>query len=58
MDIRFLAEYLEYINKTATYRSEKEVTASDRIVTLSTCHGLHSNNRTVVHGVLIAEEER
>lgn len=52
------AEYLEYINKTATYRSEKEVTASDRIVTLSTCHGLHSNNRTVVHGVLIAEEER
>lgn len=50
--------YLEYINKTATYRSEKEVTASDRIVTLSTCHGLHSNNRTVVHGVLIAEEER
>lgn len=52
------ADYLEYINKTATYRSEKEVTASDRIVTLSTCHGLHSNNRTVVHGVLIAEEER
>lgn len=50
--------YLEYVNKTATYRSEREVTASDRIVTLSTCHGLHSNNRTVVHGVLIAEEER
>jgi len=52
------AGYLEYINKTATYRSEKEVTTSDRIVTLSTCYGLHSKNRTVVHGVLIAEEER
>lgn len=51
-------EYLEYIDKTATYRSEKEVTASDRVVTLSTCYGLHSKTRTVVHGVLIAEEER
>ena len=52
------ADYLEYINRTATYRSDKEVTASDRIVTLSTCYGLHSKTRTVVHGVLIAEEER
>ena len=51
-------EYLEYIDKAATYRSEKEVKASDRVVTLSTCYGLHSKNRTVVHGVLIAEEER
>lgn len=51
-------EYLAYIDQTAAYRSDKEVTAADRITTLSTCHGLHSNNRTVVHGVLIAEEER
>lgn len=51
-------EYLEYIKKTAAYLSEKEVTAADRIATLSTCYGLHSNNRTVVHGVLIAEEDR
>lgn len=58
MDEEGQKEYLEYIDKTATYRTEKEVTASDRIVTLSTCYGLHSKTRTVVHGVLIAEEER
>jgi sortase B len=52
------SDYLAYIQQTAAYLSDKEVTASDRIVTLSTCHGLHSNNRTVVHGVLIAEEDR
>jgi len=51
-------EYLDYIRDTAAWLSDKEVAASDRIVTLSTCHGLHSNNRTVVHGVLIAEEDR
>lgn len=51
-------EYLDYIDGVATWLSDKEVKASDKIVTLSTCHGLHSNNRTVVHGVLIAEEDR
>lgn len=51
-------EYLEYIEKTATWLSDKEVTGEDKVVTLSTCHGLHSNNRTVVHGVLIVEEDR
>lgn len=52
------AAYLEYIQKTATYLSDREVASDERITTLSTCHGLHSNNRTVVHGVLIAEEDR
>lgn len=52
------SNYLEYIRKTATYLSDREVAADERIATLSTCHGLHSNNRTVVHGVLIAEEDR
>lgn len=51
-------EYLDYINQTASYRTDKEVAATDRIATLSTCHGLHSNNRTIVHGVLIAKEDR
>lgn len=51
-------ELLEFIKETTVYQSDKEVTIDDRIVTLSTCHGLHSNNRTVVHGVLIAEEDR
>ena len=52
------SEYLDFIDQKATYRSDKEVTATDKIATLSTCHGLHSNNRTIVHGVLIAEEDR
>lgn len=57
-DVEAQEEYLAYIEKTATWLSDKEVTGEDRVVTLSTCHGLHSNNRTVVHGVLIVEEDR
>lgn len=52
------AEYLDYIRNSAVYLSDREVLPSDRVVTLSTCHGLHSTNRTVVHGVLIVEEDR
>lgn len=50
--------YLEYIYNSAAWTSDIEVKASDRIATLSTCHGLHTNNRTVVHGKLIVEEDR
>lgn len=50
--------YLDYIYGCATWTSDLEVTASDRIATLSTCHGLHTNNRTVLHGKLIVEEDR
>lgn len=50
--------YLDYIKGCATWLSDIEVTESDRIATLSTCHGLHTNNRTVVHGKLIVEEDR
>lgn len=52
------ADYLEYIRNSAVYLSDREVTPQDKVVTLSTCHGLHSTNRTVVHGVLIVEEDR
>ena len=34
------------------------VSASDKVMTLSTCHGLHSNNRTIILGVLVASEDR
>lgn len=51
-------EYLAYIEDTATWHSGKEITGEDKIVTLSTCHGVQSNNRTVVHGVLVVEEDR
>lgn len=51
-------EYIDHIKSSSTWYWEKELKSSDKIVTLSTCHGLHSSNRTIVHGVLIAEEDR
>ena len=51
-------EYIDYVKSSSTWYWQKELKNTDKIVTLSTCHGLHSNNRTIVHGVLIAEEDR
>ena len=50
--------FLDYVDETATWRSDKVVSASDKVMTLSTCHGLHSNNRTIILGVLVASEDR
>ncbi len=52
------SNYIEYIKGVSTWTWDKEIVPQDKIVTLSTCHGLHSTNRTVVHGVLIAAEDR
>ena len=51
-------EYIDYILKSSTWLWDKEISSQDKIVTLSTCHGLHTTNRTVVHGVLVASEDR
>ena len=51
-------EYIDYILKSSTWLWDKEISPQDKIVTLSTCHGLHTTNRTVVHGVLVASEDR
>lgn len=51
-------EFINYILSVSTWLWDKEITAKDKILTLSTCHGLHTNNRTVVHGILIAQEDR
>lgn len=51
-------EFIDYILSVSTWFWDKEITAEDKIMTLSTCHGLHSSNRTVVHGILIAQEDR
>ena len=51
-------EYIDYINRVSSWSWEKDIQVQDKIMTLSTCHGLHSTNRTVVHGVLIASEDR
>ena len=50
--------FLDYVDETATWRSDKVVSAFDKVMTLSTCHGLHSNNRTIILGVLVASEDR
>lgn len=50
--------FLDYVDETATWRSDKVVSVSDKVMTLSTCHGLHSNNRTIILGVLVASEDR
>ena len=52
------SNYIEYIKSVSTWTWGKDIVPQDKIVTLSTCHGLHSTNRTVVHGVLIASEDR
>ena len=57
------ADYVKYIRNVATYywddpMLEESLTEDTRLITLSTCHGLHSNNRTVIHGVLVASKDR
>ncbi|MCR4787968.1 MAG: class B sortase [Lachnospiraceae bacterium] len=55
--------YLDYMYSVGEYKDEEffkdpGVTEDFRMVTLSTCHGLHSKERTVIHGVLVAEQQR
>lgn len=52
------SKYIDYVKSVSTWTWGKEIVPQDKIVTLSTCHGLHSTNRTVVHGVLIVAEDR
>lgn len=49
---------LAYIAKNANILTEKQLTASDKIVTLSTCYMPNGDSRVVLQGVLIAEEFR
>ncbi len=49
---------IAYIKEVATWMSDKEIKGEDKIVTLSTCYGVRTKNRTVVQGVLIAMEDR
>lgn len=49
---------LAYITENATILTEKQITSSDKIVTLSTCYMPNDDSRVVLQGVLIAEEYR
>lgn len=44
------AEALEHLKEMSAIRSDVEVTADDKLVTLSTCSNLHSDGRFVVIG--------
>ena len=57
------ADYVDYIRDAATYYRDdtmlkESLTEDTKLITLSTCHGLHTSNRTVIHGVLIASKDR
>jgi len=55
-----MKEYVKYMDEVSTYRDEEffrnDISEDTVICTLSTCHGVNSNNRTVVHGILVAKE--
>lgn len=58
-----MKDYVDFMNGASkTYKNQEffdeEVAEDLKICTLSTCHGLNSNQRTVIHGVLIAKEPR
>lgn len=48
----------EHTGKRCHFLEDREVTAEDRIITLSTCIKGENDNRYLVQGVLVAEEER
>lgn len=47
-----------YITENANILTQKQLTASDKVVTLSTCYMPNGDSRVVLQGVLIAEEFR
>lgn len=55
-------DYVKYMESVSEYKDteffDTEIDDETRICTLSTCHGLHSTTRTVIHGVLVAKEPR
>lgn len=57
-----MQDYVDYMDSVSLYRDDEffgeEVTEDTKLCTLSTCHGLHSTSRTVIHGVLVAREPR
>ena len=57
-----MQDYVDYMKEVGQYKDEaffnEPVTEDLRMVTLSTCHGLHSKERTVIHGVLVAQQKR
>lgn len=57
-----MKKYVSYMEDVSTFKDEdffkEEVTEDLKLCTLSTCHGVQSNSRTVLHGKLVAREPR
>ena len=57
-----IRSYVDYMNEVGVYKDvdffNEPVSEDLKLATLSTCHGLHSKERTVIHGVLVAKQER
>ncbi|MCR4990445.1 MAG: class B sortase [Lachnospiraceae bacterium] len=57
-----LKSYIDYMEEVGVYKDveffDEPVTEDTKLATLSTCHGLHSKERTVIHGVLVTKQER
>lgn len=57
-----MEKYVEYMEGASIYKDQEffdnGVTEDTELCTMSTCHGLHTNKRTVIHGLLVAREPR
>lgn len=49
--------YIDYIKQQSAYPTSAEVTTASKIVSLSTCTNVRDDERFLVHGVMIKEEE-
>ncbi len=49
--------YIDYIKQQSAYPTTAEVTAASKIVSLSTCTNVRDDERFLVHGVMIKEEQ-
>lgn len=62
MTLADMKAYVSYMDEASEYRDEeffkKEVTEDMKLCTLSTCNGHNTENRSVIHGELVATKER
>ncbi len=49
--------YIDYIKQQSSYPTSAEVTTASKIVSLSTCTNVKDDERFLVHGVMIKEEQ-
>lgn len=50
-------KYIDYIKQQSAYPTTAEVTAASKIVSLSTCTNVRDDERFLVHGVMLKEEQ-